>query len=192
MGVLTAMVQSAPTSFTDTHNFGSEGLIWDAKSRSWAECLVGSNPTVNWSHNLPDAVDISRLVCADLTITGRGIDNILCNWDGDGANEATDSVQVIMNGVFIGNLTGNVTTFSLPLDFVGQDNFYSATIDFVYDRKTTDILWPVDSARLISSALTICSDAAPSTPVIVPAPGAMALGSIGIMLVGWVRNRRIL
>ena len=37
LGGLAASVQSAPTYFTDTYNFGTEGIIWDSQNQSWAE-----------------------------------------------------------------------------------------------------------------------------------------------------------
>lgn len=189
MGGLAASVQAAPTCFTDTYNFGTQGVIWDAQSHSWADRVVGSRTTVDWSHQLPVGLDITQLISADLTITGQGIDNILCDWDGDGPNEGTDSVQVFLNGNLLGSLNGNVTKLTLTPSLLQQGNFYSATIDFVFDRKTTDKIWPVDTARLCSSLLTVCSDI-PSVPAIVPVPGAMVLGSIGVMFVGWLKNRR--
>ena len=79
MGGLTASVQAAVTSFTDTYNFGTQGVIWDAQSHSWAECVIGSNSTIDWSHQLPSDMDIAQIVSADLTIQGQGIDNILCD-----------------------------------------------------------------------------------------------------------------
>lgn len=190
MGGFAASVQSAPTYFTDTYDFGKEGVIWDAKNHSWAEFIVGSSPTVDWSHQLPVGLDIGQVFSADLTITGQGVDNILCDWDGDGPNEGTDSVKVFMNGTLLGSLTGNVTTFTLVPSLLEQTNFYTATIDFVYDRRTMDKVWPVDTVKLISSTLDVYSDGTSSVPAIVPAPGAMALGSIGVMFVGWLKNRK--
>jgi hypothetical protein len=135
-------------------------------------------------------LDISQVVSANLKISGQGVDNILCDWDGDGPNEGMDSVNVFLNGNLLGSLTGNSTTLPLTPSLLQQGDFYSATIDFVYDRRTTDRIWLVDTVRLTSSTLTVCTDTASSTPAIVPAPGAMALGSVGIMFIGWLRNRR--
>jgi hypothetical protein len=190
MGGLMASVQSAPTIYTDTYNFGDDGLIWDAQNHSWADLLVGSNQTVDWSHQLPVDLDLMEVTSADLTISGQGIDNILCDWDGDGPNEKTDSVKVYLNDTCIGNITGDVTKLALTKDILEQTNFCSATIRFSFDRNTTDVVWPVDTVRLTSSMLTVSTDGVSSLPTVVPAPGAMAIASIGAMIVGFLRNRK--
>jgi hypothetical protein len=192
--VLTMMVCSgialaAPTTYTSTYNFGNNGLIWDSQSNSWAEWLIGSNPTIAWSHPLPDYVISSQLLSANLTISGVGIDNVLCDWDGDGPNEQTDFIQVYMNNALLGNLAGNVTTFKLDPASLKSNNDCSATITFVYDRRTTDKIWPVDTAKFCASDLVVSYDSASSTPV-VPVPGAVGLGGIGVAFVGWLRMRK--
>jgi hypothetical protein len=188
--VCSSIVLAAPTTYTSTYNFGCEGLIWDADNGSWAEWLVGSNPTVAWSHQLPDYVVSSQILSADLTIYGTGINNVLCDWDGDGANEQTDLIQVYMNGSLLGNLSGNATTFSLDKATLQSSNACSATLTFVYDRRTTDKLWPVDSAMLCLSQLAVSYDGTAPIPNIVPVPGAVGLGGLGIAFVGWLRTRK--
>jgi len=43
---LAATVHSAPTlDYSDTHYFGREGIIWDSANNSWAEWVIGSDPT---------------------------------------------------------------------------------------------------------------------------------------------------
>jgi len=193
MAMLAAgLVYAAPTTYTSTYLFGNEGVIWDSANNSWAEWLIGSNPSADWSHQLPDSVISSQLLNADLTITGRGIKNVLCDWDGDGPNEQTDSIQVFMNGSLLGYLAGDTTTFALNPSFLQGDNFYSATLTFVSDRRTTDCLLPIDTAMLCISELKVTFDeGSAATPVaVVPTPGAVGLAGIGIAFVGWLRTRK--
>jgi hypothetical protein len=192
MAMLAAgLVYAAPTTYTSTHSFGCEGVIWDSANNSWAEWLIGSNPTAEWSHQLPDSVISSQLLNADLTIKGQGIENILCDWDGDGPNEQTDSIKVFMNGSLLGYLAGDVTTFALDPSSLQGDNLCSATLTFVSDRRTIDCLLPVDSAMLCISELKVTFDKGSPTPVaVVPAPGAVGLAGVGIAFVGWLRTRK--
>ena len=192
MAMLAAgLVYAAPTTYTSTHYFGCEGIIWDSANNSWAEWLIGSNPTLEWSHQVPDSVISSQMLSADLTIKGQGIDNVLCDWDGDGPNEQTDSIKVFMNGSLLGYLAGNETTFALDPSALLDENFCSATLTFVSDRRTTDCLLPVDTAMICMSELKVTFDKGSTTPVaVVPAPGAVGLAGIGIAFVGWLRMRK--
>ena len=190
--ILATFATAAPTVYTDVYRFGGEGIIWDAEG--WAEWAVGDNPLVEWDHSLPlpASVSLSEVQQATLTIEGYGIDNILGDWDGDGLNEGIDAVAVYMDGLLLGNLQGNVTTFDLDTTALTDPLLTSAKIEFRFDRNSlADMFWQVDTARLTTSKLNLLTDGLASANI-VPAPGAILLCGLGTLLAGHLKRRNSL
>ena len=186
----TSYAPGAPNLYTNEYKFGSEGIIWDAQG--WAEWMIEDNSTVKWDHQLPlpTGMGMSQITSASLTIEGFGIDNLFGDWDGDGPREGVDQVSVFLNDQMLGYLQGNSTTFELNQSLLTDPLLACANIEFRYDRRTSDTIWPVDTIRLASSTLQITvDDDIATTATIVPTPGAVLLCSIGTILVGYLKNR---
>lgn len=185
----------AAQTFTDTHDFGCEGLIRDFESRKLTDNLY-----VDWTHTLPGFDGRCSITEATLTINGRGIDNICWDFDGDFNYEQTDYVAVEFMGHDLGLLSGNSTTFDLMpyQDLIESITNASAEITFQNDLMKIKscfgsyyVDWDcVDSVYLSESILTVVCEP-PIPPSMVPAPSAIVLGALGICLVGWLRKRSV-
>ncbi|MBC8393744.1 MAG: hypothetical protein H8E17_14400 [Deltaproteobacteria bacterium] len=186
----------AAQTFTDTHYFGSDGLLWDYENQSWTD-----NTSVSWTHTLNGFDGTCDVTAAALTITGCGIDNVWWDFDGDGGYEKTDYVMVTFMDQELGLLSGNSTTFNLLgySDLVDTVTSANAEITFQNDLFTfqgwcrdyvVDFDWS-DSVYLSSSTLSVTCDLS-STPnsVVVPAPGAILLAGIGMTFVGFLRKHK--
>ena len=182
-------VLGAPSLVRDVYKFGCEGIIWDAQG--WAEWIIEDNSTVQWDHQLPlpNGMDMSDVLSASLTIEGIGIDNIFGDLDGDGSCEGLDEVSVYLNDQLLGSLEGDSTTFSLDRTLLTDPMLALAQIEFRYDQKISDMLWPVDTVRLTHSILSLTLDDSIASATIVPAPSAILLCGIGTMLAGYLKNR---
>jgi hypothetical protein len=185
----------AAETISDTHYFGTDGILWDYESKNWTD-----NPSVSWTHTLNGLGDF-EVTAATLTIDGSGIDNVWWDFDGDGGYEQTDYVMVSFMDQELGRLTGNSTTFSLTPGLIAAVTNANAEITFQNDLLTlqgwcedyvVDFDWK-DSVLLKSSTLSVTFDQLYGNPgpVAVPVPGALVLAGLGTTLVGVLRRRKI-
>lgn len=188
--LVSALAAAAPSTYTNVYEFGSEGVIWDAEG--WAESFYGDRPEVQWNHSISSDVALVNITSASLTIDGWGVDNLLGDWDGDGPNEGIDLVSVYLGSEFLGNLNGNQTTFALDTSKLDYAMLAVAEIQFVYNHSLADIFLPVDAVRLTKSTLSVTADTFLPAPGVVPAPGAVLLGSLGTLVVGYLKRRKSL
>jgi hypothetical protein len=79
----------------------------------------------------------------------------------------------------------HMVTFQILKDGKGTGTYALAWEDarFLGDRDYQDLVVQVTGVKTFNS---------PPSPVLVPAPAAMALGSLGLGFVGWLRRSRIL
>jgi len=184
VGVVALPCMAAET-FTDTYNFGTDGILWDSESDCWTD-----NSSVSWAHYI-EGLEDCQITQATLTIEGSGIDNVWWDLDGDGGYEQTDFVTVSFMGQTLGQLQGNSTTFDLSPSLIASAMNADAEITFQNDLidegcYILDFDWE-DSVWLKNATLTVVAEC-PSA--VVPAPGALILAGIGTILVGTLRRRK--
>lgn len=133
----------------------------------WPE--IDQSPNRTWTHSYE--LGCLTPISATLEIFVAGI-----------ADFADWSVDVSVDGISVGTIPGigtpdshdltRLLTFDIPLDLINGSE--SVTLDVSDDG---------DGYIIDYSAIAV---------TVIPAPGAILLGSIGIGLVGWLRRRRTL
>lgn len=184
--LVVAGLAGAAETFTEKHDFGNDGLLWDYGSQAWTD-----NQSVTWIHTLSGFNSSTSVTKATLPINSSGVED---DWSNSNAIQA-------FSGQKLAFLKGASTGFEVlpPQDIINaytndsgdfqsgryrgnsHNRSYSTRRDYT---KYGDGI-PVDHPKYPE----FC-DPKPIPPAAVPAPSAILLAGLGTTVVGLLRSRK--
>jgi hypothetical protein len=147
----------AGETFRESHDFGSDGLLWDYHSQAWTD-----NTSVSWIHTLAGFDSSASITKGSLPVPGNKL----------GFSDRTSGG---FSAVPLKNMVDSTASISgdFPNHRFGWNSYHNNHGRRYANRipmGTPNFLYPCDPKPVLPSP--------------VPAPSAIIIGSIGICLVG--------
>ncbi len=181
----------AGETFTETRDFGSDGLLWNYKPQKWTD-----NASVSWIHTLSGFQSSNSVTTASLPITS--VDNNFYSRVFPRASKEFQPAVVTSRRASVLAYSQTEQFSSAPgnNDYFGsrRSSWYRAGLrgrrgggGYGYGKDPDD---PLILLSDTTGGFDDCDKPSSVPPATVPAPGAIVLAGIGTVLVGFLRHRK--
>lgn len=190
-----AGVAGAAETFTDKHDFGNDGLLWDYGSQTWTE-----NKSVTWIHTLSGFSSSNAVTKATLPGNASGADE----WWANQTKNTFKGEQQTFKGQGLSFVKGTSNGFNTlpPKDMInsftsdsagfqsGQYYWKNSHNKHYLTNGTKGTKLGGGTSPIDDSKFPEFCDPKPIPPATVPAPSAVLLAGLGTAFVGLLRSRK--